>query len=87
MSAVKADSKGRPIVNPAPVTIAEEKFSYVPSSNPTPTREVTSEEREERRLRRIAEEAELERQRKEKSIALKEKQIKKSKLLQYVLNP
>ncbi len=87
LSAVKADSKGRPIVNHAPVTIVEEKSSYVPSSNPTPTRELTSEEREEHRLRRIAEEAELERQKKEKAIALKEKQIKKSKLLQYVVNP
>ena len=76
LSAVKADSKGRPIVSPAPVTITEERSSYVPS--PTPTRELTPEEREERRLRRIAEEAELERQRKERAIALKEKQIKKA---------
>lgn len=76
LSAVKADSKGRPIVSPAPVTITEERSSYVPS--PTPTRELTPEEREERRLRRIAEEAKLKRQRKERAIALKEKQIKKA---------
>lgn len=79
LSAVKADSKGRPIVSPAPVTITEERPSYVPSSNPTSIRELTPEEREERRLRRIAEEAELERQRKERTIALKEKQIGKAK--------
>jgi hypothetical protein len=78
LSAVKADSKGRPIVSPAPVTITEERSSYVPNPTPTPTRELTPEEREERRLRRIAEEAELERQRKERAIVLKEKQIKKA---------
>ena len=82
LSAEKADSKGRPIkTTPPPVTITEERSSYTPSSNSsyTPTRELTPEEREERRLRRMAEEAELERNRKERAIAAKEKQISKAK--------
>ena len=81
LSAEKADSKGRPIkTTPPSVTITEERSSYTPSSNSsyTPTRELTPEEREERRLRRMAEEAELERNRKER-VAAKEKQISKAK--------
>lgn len=79
LSAEKADSKGRPIkTTPPPVTITEERASYTHSSNSsyTPTRELTPEEREERKLRRMAEEAELERQRREKAIETKEKQIR-----------
>lgn len=82
LSAEKADSKGHPIkTTPPPVTITEERSSYTPSSNSsyTPTRELTPEEREERRLRRMAEEAELERNRKERAVAAKEKQISKAK--------
>ena len=80
LSAEKADSKGRPIkTTPPPVTITEERSSYTPSPSYTPTRELTPEEREERRLRRMAEEAELERNRKERAITAKEKQISKAK--------
>lgn len=76
VSAIKADSKGRPIIDRAPVTITEEKSSYASSSNPIPTRELTSKEKKTQ-FNKIVEETELTSQKKERIIELKEEQIKK----------
>lgn len=78
LSAVPADSKERTMVNPVPIKIVEKKgTSY--SHNPTPKRQLTPEEKEKRRLQRIAEKVAQEQKEKERTIEQKKYQIQRAR--------
>lgn len=78
LSAVPADSKERPTINPVPIKIVEKKgTSY--SHNPTPKRQLTPEEKEKQRLQRIAEKVAQEQKEKERTIEQKKYQIQRAR--------